>query len=63
MLRKGEHRCTRCHSGRGVVVQGEVSPVNLNDAADIERAFAAFERSKWRRDRAGRRVERSFIAN
>ena len=41
----------------------EVSPVNVRDAREIERAIAAFARSaEWRPDRDGERVRRRFIA-
>ena len=42
----------------------ELSPVNVRDAGEIERAVAAFARSaEWRPDRDGERVARSLIAN
>ena len=34
----------------------EVSPVNVRDAGEIERAIAAFARTEWRPDRDGERV-------
>ena len=41
----------------------EVSPVNVRDAGEIERAVAAFARvAEWRSDRDGERVGDSFIA-
>ena len=41
----------------------EVSPVNVRDAGEIERAVAAFARSaEWRPDRDGERVGGAFIA-
>ena len=41
----------------------EVSPVNVRDAAEIERAVAAFARAReWRSDRDGERVGAWFIA-
>ena len=41
----------------------EVSPVNVRDAGEIERAVAAFARSgEWRSDRDGERVGDRFIA-
>ena len=41
----------------------EVRPVNVRDAAEIERAVASFARSaEWRPDRDGERDWRSFIA-
>ena len=41
----------------------EVSPVNMRDAGEIERAVAAFARSaEWRPDRDGERVGAAFIA-
>ena len=42
----------------------EVSPVNVRDAGEIERAVAAFARSsEWRPDRDGERVGAAFIAS
>ena len=41
----------------------EVSPVNVRDAGEIERAVTAFARSaEWRPDRDGERVGDAFIA-
>ena len=41
----------------------EVSPVNVRDAGEIERAIAAFARvAEWRPDRDGERVGDRFIA-
>ena len=41
----------------------EVSPINVRDAGEIERAVTAFARSaEWRPDRDGERVGGSFIA-
>ena len=41
----------------------ELSPVNMRDAGEIERAVAAFARSaEWRPDRDGERVGDAFIA-
>ena len=41
----------------------EVSPVDVRDAGEIERAVAAFARaSEWRPDRDGERVGAAFIA-
>ena len=41
----------------------EVSPVNVRDAGEIERAVAAFARyAEWRPDRDGERGRRSLIA-
>ena len=42
----------------------EVSPINVRDAGEIERAVTAFARSgEWRSDRDGERVGSRFIAN
>ena len=42
----------------------ELSPVNVRDAGEIERAVAAFARElEWRPDRDCERVRQSFIAN
>ena len=41
----------------------ELSPVNVRDAGEIERAVTAFARSlEWRPDRDGERVGDAFIA-
>ena len=41
----------------------EVSPINVRDPGEIERAVTAFARSpEWRSDRDGERVGRRFIA-
>ena len=41
----------------------EVSPVDVRDAGEIERAVAAFARgAEWRPDRDGERARRRFIA-
>ena len=41
----------------------EVTPVNMRDAGEIERAISAFARSsEWRSDRDGKRGWRTFIA-
>ena len=41
----------------------EVSPIDVRDAGEIERAVTAFARSvEWRPDRDGKRVGASFIA-
>ena len=41
----------------------ELSPIDVRDAGEIERAIAAFARSaEWRPDRDGERVGGAFIA-
>ena len=56
-------RPIRHHPVRGASLGVEVSPVNVRDAGEIERAVAAFARScEWRPDRDGECVGGAFIA-
>ena len=51
------YRPVRRHPGRGAVARVDVIPVNVRDAAEIEREIVAFaQRREWRPDPDGKRL-------